>query len=142
MSAIQNHYAEMQANSSEQIDICWIFKNSFTVDFYKVKLTQRKKVFSGDPQKFSFTKRFLVTSVSGVQIMKKIWVLYRHHILPLKMKNLNITQRETHTAGLGVMIGKCSLDSQNGDLIVVLRVLAGLFSVTQTTNKAITYIWV
>ena len=32
----------------------------------------------------------------------------------IKMSNHNITQRETQATGLGVMIGRCSPDSQHG----------------------------
>ena len=32
----------------------------------------------------------------------------------IKMSNLNITKRGTQATGLGVMIGRCSLDSQHG----------------------------
>ena len=56
---------------------------------------------------------FLVTFVSGAQIINNPWVWYSHNIPPMiKMSNYNITQRGT--TGLGVMIGRCSPDSQQG----------------------------
>ena len=36
---------------------------------------------------------------------------------------------------MGVMIGRCSLDSQHRDLVSILQMLAGLISDTQTTTK-------
>ena len=52
------------------------------------------------------------------------------------MSNSYFTQRGTQDSDLGVMIGRCSLDSQHGrDLIVILRMLAVLFSGTQITAR-------
>ena len=43
------------------------------------------------------------------------WVWYSHNIPPMiKMSNVNITKRGTQATGLGVMIGRCSPDSQHG----------------------------
>ena len=56
-----------------------------------------------------------VKSVSGVQIINNTWVGYRHNIPPMmKMLSQNMTQRWTKSTGLGVMIGRCSPDSQHG----------------------------
>ena len=53
--------------------------------------------------------------VSGEQIINNPWVWYSHIIPPMiKMSNHNITQRGTQATGLGVMIGRCSPDSQHG----------------------------
>ena len=42
------------------------------------------------------------------------WARYSHIIPPMiKMSNHNITQRGTQATGLGVMIGRCSTDSQH-----------------------------
>ena len=58
---------------------------------------------------------FLVTYVSGAQIINNPWVWYSHNIpLMIKMFNHNITQRATQATGLGVMISKCCPDSQHG----------------------------
>ena len=58
---------------------------------------------------------FVVTSVSGAQIVNNPWLWYSHNITPMiKMSNHNITQCGTQATGLGVLNGKCSLDSQNG----------------------------
>ena len=52
--------------------------------------------------------------MSGSQI-NNIWVWYSHNIPPMiKMTNHNIAKRGTQATGLGVMIGRCSLDSQHG----------------------------
>ena len=54
-----------------------------------------------------------------------------HYILPMKnMTNQNITPCETHTRGLGVMIGKFSIDSKHGDSISILRIVTVLFPCT------------
>ena len=43
------------------------------------------------------------------------WVWYSHNIPPMiKMLNQNMTQRETQTTSLGVIISKCSPDNQHG----------------------------
>ena len=58
---------------------------------------------------------FVVTSVSGAQIINNPWARYSPIIPPMiKMSNHNITQRGTQATGLGVMIGRCSPDSQHG----------------------------
>ena len=58
---------------------------------------------------------FVVTSVSGAQIINNPWAWYNHIIPPMiKMSNPNITQRGTQATGLGDMIGRCSPDSQHG----------------------------
>ena len=45
---------------------------------------------------------------------KNPWVWYSHNIPPtIKMLNLNMTQRGTQATHLGVMIGRCSLNSQH-----------------------------
>ena len=55
---------------------------------------------------------FVVTSVSGAQIINNPWAWYSHIIPPMiKMSNHNITQLAT---SLVVMIGRCSPDSQHG----------------------------
>ena len=47
--------------------------------------------------------------------MNDPWAWYRHNIPPtIKMSNHNITQRGTQATGLGVMISRCSPDSQLG----------------------------
>ena len=52
--------------------------------------------------------------MSGAQIINNLWVWYSHNIPPMiKMSNHNITQLWTQAAGLGVMIGRCSPDSQH-----------------------------
>ena len=59
-------------------------------------------------------KLFTVTSVSGVQRINNPWIWYNHNIQPMiKMLNQNMTQRGTQETGFGVMIGRCSLDSQH-----------------------------
>ena len=57
---------------------------------------------------------FSVISVSGAQIINNLCV-WSSHIIPtmIKMSNHNIT-RGTQATSLGVMIGRCSLDSQHG----------------------------
>ena len=56
-----------------------------------------------------------VTSVSGAQIVNNSWVWYSHNIPPMiKMSNSNFTQHGTQDSDLGVMISRCSLDSQHG----------------------------
>ena len=51
----------------------------------------------------------------GAQIINNPWVWYNHNIPPMiKKPNHNITQRGTQATGLGVMIGRCSPDSQHG----------------------------
>ena len=58
---------------------------------------------------------FVVTSVSGAQIINNPWARYSHIIPPMiKMSNHNITQCGTQATGLGVMISRCSPDSQHG----------------------------
>ena len=58
---------------------------------------------------------FVVTSVSGAQIINNHWARYSHIIPPMiKMSNHNITQRGTQATGLGVMTGRCSPDCQHG----------------------------
>ena len=58
---------------------------------------------------------FVVTSVSGAQIINNPWARYRHIIPPMiKMSNHNITQCGTQATGLSVMIGRCSPDDQHG----------------------------
>ena len=58
---------------------------------------------------------FVATSVSGAQIINNPWAWYSHIIPPMiKMSNHNFTQRGTQATGLGVMIGRCSPDSQHG----------------------------
>ena len=58
---------------------------------------------------------FVVTSVSGAQIINNPWARYSHIIPPMiKMSNHNITQCGTQATGLGVMTGRCSPDSQHG----------------------------
>ena len=58
---------------------------------------------------------FVVTTVSGAQILNNHWSWYSHIIPPMKkMSNHNITQRGTQATGLGIMIGRCSPDSQHG----------------------------
>ena len=48
-------------------------------------------------------------------IINNPWVWYSHNIPPMiKMSNSNFTQRGTQDSDLGVMIGRCSLDSQHG----------------------------
>ena len=60
---------------------------------------------------------FVVRSVSGAQIKNNAWVWYSHNIPPMiKMSNHNITKRGTQATGLGVIIGRCSPDSQHGRL--------------------------
>ena len=58
---------------------------------------------------------FLVPSVSGLQIINNTWVWFSDNNIPPVKKNLkqNMTQCGTKATGLGVMIGKCSLDSQH-----------------------------
>ena len=56
-------------------------------------------------------KEYFVTFVTGPQILN-VWVRYCHNILP--MRNRNITQHGIQITGLGVMIGRCSPDSQHG----------------------------
>ena len=59
-------------------------------------------------------KEYQVTSVTRAQILNNPWVWYNHNILPMiKMSNRNITQRGTQTTGVGIMIGRCSPDSQH-----------------------------
>ena len=59
-------------------------------------------------------KAYLVSYVIGRPILNNPWVWYSQNILPMiKMRNRTITQRGTETTGLGVMIGKCSLDGQH-----------------------------
>ena len=58
---------------------------------------------------------FVVTSVPGSRIKNKPWVWYSHNIQPMmKMFNHNITKHGTQATGLGVLIGRCSPDSQHG----------------------------
>ena len=47
-----------------------------------------------------------------------------HNRQPIERKNLNLLWRETHTAGLGIMIGRCSLDSQHEGFSIIMRMLA------------------
>ena len=47
------------------------------------------------------------------------------------MTNWNLNQHVTQTTGLDVMIGRCSLDSQDGGTNGILRMFAALFSGTQ-----------
>ena len=62
-------------------------------------------------------KLFSVTSVSDAQIINNPWVRYSHNIRPMiKMLNQNMAQSGTQVTGLGVMIGRCSPDSQHGRL--------------------------
>ena len=57
---------------------------------------------------------FSVTSVSGGQIINNPWVLFSHYIPPMiKISNLNSRRRRTQATGLGVMIGRCSLNCQH-----------------------------
>ena len=57
----------------------------------------------------------VVKSVSGEQIINNSWARYSHIIHPMiKMPNHNIPQCGTQATGLGVMIGRCSPDSQHG----------------------------
>ena len=52
--------------------------------------------------------------MSGAQILNNPWFWYSHNIPPMiKISNHNITQRGTQATGLGVMIGRCSPDSQH-----------------------------
>ena len=54
-------------------------------------------------------------SVSGAQIVNNLWVWYSHNIPPMiKMSNSYFTQRWAQDSNLGVMIGRCSLDSKHG----------------------------
>ena len=77
-----------------------------------------------------------VTSVSGAQNLNNPWIWYSHNIPPMiKMSNSYFTQRGAQDSDLGVMIGRCSLDSQHGWPIVILRMLAVLFSATQITTR-------
>ena len=56
-----------------------------------------------------------VTSVSGAQNLNNPWVWYSHNIPPMiKMSNSYFTPRGTQVSDLGVMISRCSLDSQHG----------------------------
>ena len=57
---------------------------------------------------------------------------------PLKVTNPNPIQRGNQTRSLGIMIGRCSLNSQHGGLNAILRMLAVLITGTQTTIKATT----
>ena len=58
---------------------------------------------------------FVVASVTGAQIINNPWARYSYIIPPIiKMSNHNITQRGTQATGLGIMIGRCSPDSQHG----------------------------
>ena len=60
---------------------------------------------------------FSVTSVYGPQIKNSPWNWYSHNIaLMIKMLNQNTKQTGTRITGLGIMIGKCSTDSQHGRL--------------------------
>ena len=58
---------------------------------------------------------FVVTYVSDTQIINKPLARYSHIIPPMiKLSNHNIAQCGTQATGLGVMIGRCSPDSQHG----------------------------
>ena len=58
-----------------------------------------------------------VTSVSSAQVLNNPWVWYSHNIPPMiKMSNSYFTPRGTQDSDLGVMIGRCSLDSHHGRL--------------------------
>ena len=53
--------------------------------------------------------------MSGTQIINNPLVWYSLNIpTMIKISNLNITKRVTQATGLGVMISRCSLDSQHG----------------------------
>ena len=66
-------------------------------------------VYEQSPWLFSFI------SVSSVQIINHPWVWYSHNIQPMiKMLNQSMTQSGTQATGLGVMIGRCSPNSQHG----------------------------
>ena len=53
--------------------------------------------------------------LSGAQIINNSWVRYSHNIPSLiKVLKQNMTQHGTSETGLGVMIGRCSPDSQHG----------------------------
>ena len=68
-----------------------------------------------DPLLMNSLWLFVVTSVSGAQIINNPWARYSHIIPPMiKMSNHSITQRGTQATGLGVMIGWCSPVSQHG----------------------------
>ncbi len=58
----------------------------------------------------------------------------------IKMLNQNMTQRGTQATGLGVMIGRCSLDSQHGRYDRHPANVGCSFSGTHTTNFVITRI--
>ena len=73
--------------------------------------------------------------MTGAQILNNSWVWYRHNIIPMiKMSNRKITQG-AETTGLGVTIVGCSPNSQHEDQIVILKILAILFS--RNTNDDI-----
>ena len=64
---------------------------------------------------WTVTGMFLVTSGSGAWMICNHWVWYSHNIPPIiKMLNENMTQGGTQATGLGVIIGRCSSDSQYG----------------------------
>ena len=58
----------------------------------------------------------------------------------IKISNHNIAKHGTRATDLGVMIGRCSLDSQHGRPDVILRMLAALFSGTRMTTLRTTTI--
>ena len=60
---------------------------------------------------------YLFISVIDAQILNKTKVWNYHNIQPIiKISNIIIMQHETQTTGPGVMIDKCSPDSQHGGL--------------------------
>ena len=83
-----------------------------------------------DSLKISFSKRFLVTSVSGVQILYNPRVRHSLNILPtIKMSNRNIAHRVTQTTGMGALSASATLIANIEYLVVTLRMLAVLFQV-------------
>ena len=113
------------------------YKNRL-MDFNKVKTWG---VFGwGAPHELSL-RLFLVPSMSGAQIINNPWVCYSNNLPPMiKMLDLDITQCGTQATSLVIMIGSCSPDSQNGISVVILRMLAVLFSGSWMTILGTTHI--
>ena len=90
-----------------------IYNLSFLFYFFKFLFFG----FFCDPLLMNSLRLFVVTSVLGAQIINKHWARYNHILPPMiKMSNHNITQCGTQATGLGIMIGRCSPDSQHGSL--------------------------
>ena len=59
----------------------------------------------------SFFEESLGTSVKGTQILIKPVLVSQYNTMYKKITNPNLNQHGTQTPGLGVMIGRCFLDS-------------------------------